>query len=338
MASCLVRLKYSRNPPPSSELPPAEICETQTTPERNDPVHHSVLPLRSPVRRTQSEITLGSTTSTRMPVSIRPPAHIEHSIEIDHLHDEPFLNATDIPAVLRSPVQPVAPSQPRPLIALESGEHFTPSLNMTKARSHNTGFNPIRLNSVQPISHKYKSSTNSRLRDLIDDASIKGESALSVAVSTSEDNNAELKRSRSMSLGNIPDHTGVPGFKKRRVHDRSTGPSMTPSAIDYRERKKTAAEFQERFAELLDNDIIQQVEEEGWLTPIGRLFKAGVRQLERVAQERRMKPQEITSLNQSAPSDRDSLPLESVLLRIENDQLKTKLDRMKQSLRDLVEE
>ena len=37
---------------------------------------------------------------------------------------------------------------------------------------------------------------------------------------------------------------------------------MTPSAIDYRERKKVAAEYQEKFAQLLDDDIVQEVEDD----------------------------------------------------------------------------
>lgn len=37
---------------------------------------------------------------------------------------------------------------------------------------------------------------------------------------------------------------------------------------------------------MVDQDIVQQVEAEGWITPIGRLFKAGVRMMERVQKER----------------------------------------------------
>lgn len=73
---------------------------------------------------------------------------------------------------------------------------------------------------------------------------------------------------------------------KRVPHDRSKGPSMTPSAIDYRERKVQQKQYEEKLAALLDDDIVDQVEDEGGITPLGRLFKAGVRMLERVQAER----------------------------------------------------
>jgi len=73
---------------------------------------------------------------------------------------------------------------------------------------------------------------------------------------------------------------------KRIPHDRSKGLSMTASAVDYRERKSVQAQYQAQLAELLDPDIVSQVETEGGITPLGRLFKAGVRMMERVMDER----------------------------------------------------
>jgi len=61
---------------------------------------------------------------------------------------------------------------------------------------------------------------------------------------------------------------------------------MTASAVDYRERKSVQAQYQAQLAELLDPDIVSQVETEGGITPLGRLFKAGVRMMERVMDER----------------------------------------------------
>lgn len=72
----------------------------------------------------------------------------------------------------------------------------------------------------------------------------------------------------------------------RNPHDRTKGLSMTKSAVDYRERKVIQQQYQDRMASLLDEDIVNQVEEEGGITPLGRLFKAGVRMLERVQLER----------------------------------------------------
>ena len=37
---------------------------------------------------------------------------------------------------------------------------------------------------------------------------------------------------------------------------------------------------------MLDQDIVEQVEAEGWITPAGRLYKAGIRMMERVQKER----------------------------------------------------
>lgn len=77
---------------------------------------------------------------------------------------------------------------------------------------------------------------------------------------------------------------------KKTPHDRSRGLSMTPSAVDYRERKVVQAQYQARLAELLDSDIVRQVEAEGGITPDGRLYKAAVRMMERMMDERADRP------------------------------------------------
>lgn len=86
----------------------------------------------------------------------------------------------------------------------------------------------------------------------------------------------------------------MPGYRVKKdgtlykytPHDRSLGPSMTPQAVDYRERKVIQKEYEERLMELIDSDIRNQVDGEGGITPLGRLFKAGVRMMERVQNER----------------------------------------------------
>lgn len=86
----------------------------------------------------------------------------------------------------------------------------------------------------------------------------------------------------------------MPGYRvkkdgtlyKYKPHDRSQGPSMTPQAVDYRERKIIQQEYQDRLMDLIDRDIRDQVDGEGGITPLGRLFKAGVRMMERVQIER----------------------------------------------------
>ena len=52
-------------------------------------------------------------------------------------------------------------------------------------------------------------------------------------------------------------------------------------------RKTKEREFEQRLKAMIDQDIVSQVEAEGWLTPNGRLFKAGIRMMERVQQERK---------------------------------------------------
>ena len=52
-------------------------------------------------------------------------------------------------------------------------------------------------------------------------------------------------------------------------------------------RKTKEREFEQQLRAMIDQDIISKVEAEGWLTPNGRLFKAGIRMMERVQQERK---------------------------------------------------
>lgn len=82
--------------------------------------------------------------------------------------------------------------------------------------------------------------------------------------------------------------------------------------------------------EALDQDIVQQVEAEGWITPIGRLIKAGVRMMERVQEERE-------SVQPSLNTRIDQLDLERRQLKIqaleqENERLRDIVDRMKDLL------
>lgn len=75
-------------------------------------------------------------------------------------------------------------------------------------------------------------------------------------------------------------------FPKGKRVVKKDGYSQTPNAIDYRARKAYQKELEEQFRKSLDQDIVRQVEAEGWITPEGRLYKAGLRQMQRVTQER----------------------------------------------------
>jgi len=124
---------------------------------------------------------------------------------------------------------------------------------------------------------------------------------------------------------------------ERIPHDRSKGLSMTPSAVDYRERKIVQAQYQSRLAELLDADIVSQVEIEGGITPLGRLFKAGVRMMERVIEERSDRVKEETKHEDDAASPKSKLVVdESELLRERATHAEEKLAAFKQAMRNIM--
>ena len=77
----------------------------------------------------------------------------------------------------------------------------------------------------------------------------------------------------------------------RKPEPASTQPRVstdytTATAIDHRARIAYQKELEQELRESLDQDIVQQVEAEGWITPAGRLFKTGIRQMQRVMRER----------------------------------------------------
>ena len=121
---------------------------------------------------------------------------------------------------------------------------------------------------------------------------------------------------------------------KRVPHDRSKGPSMTPSAVDFRARKVQQKQYEERLAALLDDDIVDQVEEEGGITPLGRLFKAGVRMLERVQAERAGR----RNMTQHDDDGRQYLVGENRVLQETSNVAEDKLVEFKEKLRVLLDE
>lgn len=124
---------------------------------------------------------------------------------------------------------------------------------------------------------------------------------------------------------------------KKIPHDRSKGLSMTASAVDYRERKIVQAQYQAQLAELLDPDIVSQVETEGGITPLGRLFKAGVRMMERVMDERVGRAKNEPKHEVDAISPR-SKPVIDATGNLEEraKQAEEKLATFKQALRDIM--
>lgn len=153
---------------------------------------------------------------------------------------------------------------------------FRPELDRPKARNHNTGFN--RIKHIKDGELTLKAEVNEGSED-IETSSVSeaptSSSALNVAVARRECAGSV----KSLKVEKRP-------IRKRTSHNRMLGPSMTKNAIDYRQRKEVQEPYREHLATLLDADIVEQVEEEGWITPDGRLYKASVRMLERVKHER----------------------------------------------------
>lgn len=156
---------------------------------------------------------------------------------------------------------------------------FRPELDTAKARNHNTGFNRIKHVKNEEPTLKSEASEGSENIETSPVSEVPTSSlAQNIAVARSERGGSV----RSLKVEKRP-------TRKRTPHNRTLGPSMTRNAIDYRQRKKVQEQYREHLATLIDADIVEQVEEEGWITPDGRLYKASVRMLERVKNERELR-------------------------------------------------
>jgi len=58
--------------------------------------------------------------------------------------------------------------------------------------------------------------------------------------------------------------------------------SMSKTAVDFRKRKQAEADLCEKVCVLIDDDILEAVEEEGGITPPGRMYKAVLRMMQRM--------------------------------------------------------
>lgn len=114
-------------------------------------------------------------------------------------------------------------------------------------------------------------------------------------------------------------------FKVKKATDKNTNRKrrgtvpLSKGAKDSRQRRAIEEQYQKRLEELLDEDIRQQVEQEGGITPIGRLFKAGVRMMERVSEERKNRnvasEQEDKDEDEDEDKERSDAELESMRQR-----------------------
>jgi predicted TIM-barrel fold metal-dependent hydrolase len=103
--------------------------------------------------------------------------------------------------------------------------------------------------------------------------------------------------------------------------------SATTNAIDSRSRIACQKELDKTFKALLDEDIVQQVEAQGWITRIGRLFKAGVRMIERIQKER---ASEQPLLNEQMDQlDTENLELQVQVLAGKNAKLRDVLEAIR---------
>lgn len=161
----------------------------------------------------------------------------------------------------------------RPVVSLAS-------ILGTSNSEHDTSFRPKGdIPRVRPATSRFRKISNIKAEDVTE--GIKTEETVSIAESVPQFRGR--KRTSSFDDSRIEEK---PSARRRVPHDFSLGPSMTTGAVDYRQRKAVNKEYQAHFASLLDSDIVEQVDAEGGITPQGRLFKAGVRMLERVREER----------------------------------------------------
>lgn len=188
--------------------------------------------------------------------------------EATELEDIPFLPTPERTSLSMTSNEGQLPSIEPTSVITEHNHNtsFRPEWDTPKLRNHNKGFNKIRQIKIEDSETDTKNEANETIAGN-DSQSLRPEcenSAGSVKIKTE-------KKS-------IP--------SKRNSHKHSLGLSMSKNAVDFRQRKVVEKQYQERLAEMLDSDIVQQVDEEGGITPLGRVFKAGVRVMERVQQER----------------------------------------------------
>ncbi|KAK5089495.1 hypothetical protein LTR24_006137 [Lithohypha guttulata] len=283
----------------------------------------------------------------------------------DETEDEQFAleDIDPLPSPLRAPrlprsntleVEPVAQSDTSSLTFKEEATPFVPPLEVPRSRVNNTRFNPIRPNIgaddaesgdeaddkriKSVVSSSYKNTrpcaTCRKMKRRCSHADRITRPAPSAPRSSAVSDPSKDSQDGLKSAGRIK-KDGTP--YERIPHDRSKGLSMTPSAVDYRERKIVQAQYQSRLAELLDADIVSQIEIEGGITPLGRLFKAGVRMMERVIEERSDRVKEETKHEDDAASPKSKLVInESELLRERATHAEEKLAAFKQAMRNIM--
>lgn len=254
------------------------------------------------------------------------------------------------------------PRLPQPIISqAESASKseatpFVTALDVLESRMNNARFNPLRPSRMYEVSvadsgdeleDKRRTSvisSSNRRKTACSECRRKKQRCLhakhtSQSVS-SDQRRPSLPHSSKDSKGGLKSDSRIKkdGTPYAKIPcDRSKGLSMTPSAIDYRERKVVQAQYQARLADLLDPDIVSQVEDEGGITPLGRLFKAGVRMMERVIEERSDRVKDKSKHEDDAVSPKSKLVVdESELLRRRATHAEEKLAAFKQAMRKIM--
>ncbi|KAJ9605817.1 hypothetical protein H2200_009666 [Cladophialophora chaetospira] len=95
--------------------------------------------------------------------------------------------------------------------------------------------------------------------------------------------------------------------------------SQTKSARDFRQRRETERDYKEKVRAAIDRDILDRVDTEGGITPLGRFCKAIHQMMER--QQRKRGPRQVVTPPKSSPETVDEL----AKLRQENQELRRRI-------------
>ncbi|OAL20494.1 hypothetical protein AYO22_08795 [Fonsecaea multimorphosa] len=144
-----------------------------------------------------------------------------------------------------------------------------------------------------------------------------------------EGNNAtvpNLKGSRYFSLGmtNSPPKKRLvtsKGPRFNKIYKPKGAEAKKPSqSIDFRNRREAEESYRKKVCALIDDDILQRVDAEGGITPVGRMYKAICRMMERQSKSKQ-------------PGANGASHDEVMRLRAENQAMREKIDEATQLLR-----
>ncbi|OQV02224.1 hypothetical protein CLAIMM_07458 [Cladophialophora immunda] len=132
-------------------------------------------------------------------------------------------------------------------------------------------------------------------------------------------NRKKSKSFRSGVAASLPNR-GKPISRPSRFHklSKTNGTdakelSQSKTAVDFRKRREVEEAYRQRVCAMIDDDILQRVDAEGGITPVGRMYKAVYTMMERQTGD---KEQAANRANHD----------EVMRLRAENQAMKAKID------------